>query len=213
MNKVSGWVENPRGINDEDLNRLKKQIQDLGVYKPLIGTKALPEDNAGEAEYIIIGGNMRLKALAELRTKEIEVSVVEADSKEARIKYSLSDNDRAGSYLEDRLVELVNPFKDIINLEDFKVDLGYGWGLKGLCAGKGDNDPNAEWKGMPEFKQDDIYQNAITCIVRFQTEEALYKFEKFLGWGLSHKGKVYSTWFPQSNFDQLGKDLKFTVES
>ena len=46
------WEQNPRSIRKEDFERLKKQIQELGQYKPLIITKD------GE----VIGGNMRLRA-------------------------------------------------------------------------------------------------------------------------------------------------------
>ena len=36
IKKLTGWDKNPRGIKKDDYNRLKKQIQYLGVYKPLL---------------------------------------------------------------------------------------------------------------------------------------------------------------------------------
>jgi ParB-like chromosome segregation protein Spo0J len=54
--QVSTWDKNPRGIKTKDFDRLKKQITKLGVYKPLVAVK----ENGG---YVVLGGNMRLKAL------------------------------------------------------------------------------------------------------------------------------------------------------
>lgn len=73
-------------------------------------------------------------------------------------------------------------------------------------------DYEKEWEGMPEHISEEIRDNAITCIVRFLTEDARKEFEEFLGWKLSHKGKTYSTWYPKSTLDQLGKGLEFTDE-
>ena len=53
---IDNWENNPRNIEKKDFERLKKQIQDLGIYKPLLCEKS------GD-RYITLGGNMRLKAL------------------------------------------------------------------------------------------------------------------------------------------------------
>ncbi|MEM3453408.1 MAG: ParB/RepB/Spo0J family partition protein [Candidatus Hadarchaeum sp.] len=117
ISKCEPWQKNPRGITKEDFERLKKQIQELGVYKPLVACKE-------NGKYIILGGNMRIRALKELGHKEVEISLVEAPSKVEKIKYSLSDNDRAGYYEEELLAELVYPHINEINFDDYKVDIG-----------------------------------------------------------------------------------------
>lgn len=38
---LQNWAKNPRDIKQSDLNRLKKQITKLGIYKPLL---VYPED-------------------------------------------------------------------------------------------------------------------------------------------------------------------------
>ena len=92
MNKLISdlkeWDKNPRSISKDGIERLKKQIQKLGIYKPLI----IAEDNT------ILGGNMRYKALQSLGYKDVWVSVVKADTEEKKIEYALSDNDRPGQY-------------------------------------------------------------------------------------------------------------------
>lgn len=123
IEKCELWDKNPRGITKKDFERLKKQIQKLGVYKPLVAC----EENG---KYIILGGNMRLRALQELGYKEVELSIVGAKSEKEKIEYSLSDNDRVGYYEEEKLAELIYPHIDELELEDFKIDIGEAISLK-----------------------------------------------------------------------------------
>lgn len=128
--QVDVWKDNPRNIKTTDFERLKRQIKELGVYKPLI---CVLENGS----YITLGGNMRLLALRALGHKEIDISVVEAKSQAMRIKYALSDNDRAGEYDEQAVAEWVYPLIKDINLDDYKVDLGVAINLKTLLSGFG----------------------------------------------------------------------------
>jgi len=117
IDQVSLWDKNPRNIKTKDFERLKKQILDLGVYKPLIACK----ENGG---YTVLGGNMRLRALKELGIKEVGISIVNADTEAKKIKYALSDNDRAGETDEQQLAELVFPHIEEINLDDYNITTG-----------------------------------------------------------------------------------------
>lgn len=123
--KVVPWEHNPRGIKTKDFDRLKKQILKLGVYKPLLAYKE-------NGHYVVLGGNMRIRALKELGIPEVEVSVVEAKTQAKKIEYALSDNDRAGFYEEDKLAELVYPEMAHLDLAEFKVDLGEPLDLKAV---------------------------------------------------------------------------------
>ena len=129
IEKIANWKLNPRSIHEEDIKRLIWQIENLGVYKPLLVTKALKKDNAVTADWIALGGNQRLKAFNKLGIKEVHCSVVKADSQKKRIEYSLSDNDRAGSYNRDQLNDLIFPEMDSLDLDMFKLDLGELTGL------------------------------------------------------------------------------------
>ncbi len=120
ISKLKPWDKNPRGISEEGLKRLKRQIKKLGQYKPLIITP----------DGIVLGGNMRLKAYRELKIKEIWVSVVKPKSQKEKIEYALSDNDRVGFYEEDLLENLLT--ESDIKLEDFSVDLKEPINLKDL---------------------------------------------------------------------------------
>ena len=117
ISDVQLWDKNPRNIKTKDFERLKKHITELGVYKPLIACK----ENGG---FTVLGGNMRLRALQELGIKDVDISVVDAPDEATKIKYALSDNDRAGEYDEQVLAELVYPHIEDICLEDYKIDVG-----------------------------------------------------------------------------------------
>ena len=122
---VLPWDKNPRGIKTKDFDRLKKQIKKLGVYKPLVCYRE-------DGHYIVLGGNMRIRALKDMGLKEVDISVVTPKCEAEKIEFALSDNDRAGFYEEDKLAELVYPHIKDIDLGDFKVDLGEAIDLKQL---------------------------------------------------------------------------------
>src|SRR3990167_5265115 len=122
LSKLHNWQDNPRAIKKEDYERLKTQIKDLGQYKPLL---VEPDGN-------VLGGNMRLRAYQDLGIQDIWVSVVEPKNDAERLKYALSDNDRAGYYVEDELAELIAKYQDDIDLTQYKVDLREPIDLKTL---------------------------------------------------------------------------------
>lgn len=97
IDDLSNWEDNPRSINGEDFERLKGQIKKLGMYKPLL----VNQNN------IVLGGNMRLRALRDLGvTGDVYVTVVDAETPERMLEYALSDNDQAGTTDDLKLAEL-----------------------------------------------------------------------------------------------------------
>jgi len=165
ISEVIPWDKNPRGILKTDFERLKKQIRKLGIYKPLLACKE-------DGKYVVLGGNMRIRALQELGMKEVDVSVVKAPTEREKIEYSLSDNDRAGYYEEERLAELVYPYLKEINLEDYKVDLGSLVSLKKICEGLGPGgDENADLdKELSEGQDLDSVDITINIPRRFKDQ-------------------------------------------
>jgi len=116
ISELHNWDKNPRGIKQEDFERLKRQIQKLGQYKPVICT---PEGK-------VLGGNMRIRAYRELGISEVWVSIVNPKTEAEEVEYALSDNDKAGYYEEDALAELLTKNQLDLPLEDYKLDLGEG---------------------------------------------------------------------------------------
>ncbi len=137
LSKVELWDKNPRNIKTKDFERLKRQILKLGVYKPLICVKE-------GRRFIILGGNMRFKALQALNYSDVDISIVKAPTEALKIEYALSDNDRAGEYDEDKLAELVYPHIEEIKLSDYKMDLRDPVSLKELIEDYGPSEDDSE---------------------------------------------------------------------
>lgn len=112
LSDLREWDKNPRDIQVKDFERLKKQILELGQYKPLIIT---PDGT-------VLGGNMRLRVFRELGIEKIWVSVVTPKDEKQKLAYALSDNERAGYYDEDSLANLTGEFQDF-EWENYAIDL------------------------------------------------------------------------------------------
>lgn len=150
LSELREWDKNPRSIKGKDFDRLKKQIQKLGQYKPLLIT----QDNE------VIGGNMRLKAYRELGIDDVWVSIVTPKDENEKLEYALSDNDRAGFYDSDLLANLTSEYTDF-NWGDYAVDLKEPQTLEDLIASlapvEEDEVPEVQ-EGEPESKLGEVYE-------------------------------------------------------
>src|SRR3990167_5294233 len=147
--KLQEWDKNPRSISKDGYERLKKQIQKLGQYKPLL---IIPDGT-------VLGGNMRLKAYRELGMDNIWVSIVEPKNEDEKMEYALSDNDRAGFYDDDLLANLMPNYN--IDWGDFSVDLKEPINLKDLLdqfKGAVEDEAPEVAEGEPVSKLGEVYQ-------------------------------------------------------
>lgn len=126
LNKIKENKKNPRKINKEKLEKLKKSIKNFSKMlelRPII----IDENN------IILGGNMRLKALKELGYKEIPDKWVKKEnelSKEEKNEFIIKDNIGYGDW----------DFNDL-NL-NWDINLLDDWGLEIDNDDNGDNGDN-----------------------------------------------------------------------
>ncbi len=148
---LTNWDKNPRSIKKQDFERLKKQIKELGQYKPLLITK----------DGIVLGGNMRLRAYKELGIEDVWVSVVDAPTEEKKLEYALSDNDRAGYYDNDLLANLVPEYPDF-DWKDYAVDLkppaNLGDLVEQFSPEVEEDEPPAVSEDEPQSKLGEVYQ-------------------------------------------------------
>jgi uncharacterized ParB-like nuclease family protein len=97
--------KNPRKINKRRFEELKESIQNSPEMKKLNEVKVLPFGG----KYIVIGGNMRLKAYRELGYKKILCKVLPEDTKAEKIReYIIQDNNEFGENDLDVLAECWN---------------------------------------------------------------------------------------------------------
>jgi len=127
--KIRPWGKNPRNIKTEELKKLAKSIQTKGQFQVLTCW------GNGDG-YETGGGNMRWQAMENILKysddKLVWISLNYPEGEKEKIELSLLDNQRFGQYDEQALAELVYPYLEEINLEDFKVDIGEPMGLKDL---------------------------------------------------------------------------------
>lgn len=160
LERLVGWNKNPRSMNEGDEGRLKTQLLELGQYKPLLVVKD------GE-HYVVLGGNMRLKAMKALLAEGNEafanvwVSYVDAPTEKRKLEYALSDNDRAGSYNEDQLVDMIRAVGDLA-LEDYHIDTSYTMDLSALVDRYDMADTRANGAGAEDADRSTKAEDKIT---------------------------------------------------
>lgn len=100
IDKIKPALYNPRvdlKPSDSRYKRIKQSIQEFGLVDPLIWNCQTGN---------LVGGHQRLKILAELKYKEVEVSTVDlAPGREKLLNLSLNKN--VGDWDEDKLAQLI----------------------------------------------------------------------------------------------------------
>ena len=113
VSSLFNWKDNPRAIKKDKFEELKNRIKRHNQIKPLIIT------DEGE----VLGGNMRLRAFKELNIDEAWVSVVKPKNEAEKIEIALTDNEELGYYEDQALAELIDKYKDEIDLTLYSVHL------------------------------------------------------------------------------------------
>lgn len=111
--ELFNWKDNPRAIKQDKFDELIRRIKEYGQIKPLIVT------HEGE----VLGGNMRLRAFKELGINEVWVSVVSPKTEAEKIRLALTDNEEMGYYEDQALAELIEKYKEDIDLTKYMVHL------------------------------------------------------------------------------------------
>ena len=115
ISKLKVNPKNPRIIKDEKFKRLCKSIQDFPEMMPL---RPIIYDE----DKIILGGNMRYKALQHLGMKEVPADWVKSANElneEQKKEFVIKDNNSFGEYDYDLLA---NEWDDL-PLEEWGIDL------------------------------------------------------------------------------------------
>ena len=111
ISKVRPNSENPRYIKDEKFKKLVQSLRDfpeMANVRPIVVNK----------EMVVLGGNMRLKAMQEAGWKEVPVEVVDW-SEEKQREFIIKDNVGFGEWDWD---ELANNW-DAEELKDWGLDV------------------------------------------------------------------------------------------
>lgn len=89
ISEVKPNPKNPRVIRDEKFQKLVNSIQE---FPDMLNKRPLIVFTDTDGKYIVLGGNMRLKALKELKYKEIPVIIADEWSDEQKNEFLIKDN-------------------------------------------------------------------------------------------------------------------------
>lgn len=114
--QIEGLPKNPRLLKDDRFRKLVKSIEDDPEMLDLRELIVVPKDGI----YVVIAGNMRLRAMQELKMKEAQCKVLPADTAIEKLKaYTIKDNVPFG---EHDWSALANEW-DADELSDWGLDL------------------------------------------------------------------------------------------
>jgi DNA modification methylase len=116
INEVKPNPKNPRLIKDEKFKKLVKSIQE---FPDMLNKRPLIVFTDVDSKYVVLGGNMRLKACKEVGIKEIPVIVADEWTEEQKAEFLIKDNVGFGEWDWDGLA---NEW-DVEKLQDWGLDL------------------------------------------------------------------------------------------
>ncbi len=144
--QVPGLPRNPRFIRDDRFEALKKSISDAPEMLELRELLVYPSKGG---KFVVVGGNMRLRACRELGFDEIPCKVIGKDVDVRKLReYAIKDNNEFGQNDFDILAS----DWDVEELKDFGLDSNFlndsEWDklpTEGVDAGDPQNSENFEY--------------------------------------------------------------------
>lgn len=119
LTKLKNNPKNPRVIRDEKFNKLKKSIED---FPDMLEKRPLVVFTDKDGKFVVLGGNMRLKAAKELGIKELPVILADEWTEEQKAQFLIKDNVNFGEWNHE---ELANEW-DAIQLQEWGLEV-FGW--------------------------------------------------------------------------------------
>ena len=161
--QVEGLPKNPRFIRDERYKALVKSIEDAPEMLKLRELLVVEHGS----KFVVIGGNMRLRACKELGMETVPCKVLPADTPVAKLReYAIKDNNGFG---EDDWDVLANEW-DAEELEDWGIETPMTWNVDDALA-------NANVRSMNEEFEDVSGKFQATFLF---PEEVRERFDRFV---------------------------------
>lgn len=111
ISEIKENPNNPRVIRDDKFKKLVKSIKE---FPEMLSVRKL----VCTPEYVVLGGNMRLRALREAKVKQVDIDIVDWDSDKQK-RFVIADNVSFGEWNHE---ELANEWNEI-ELQDWGLDL------------------------------------------------------------------------------------------
>lgn len=182
---------NARKHGADNLTAIKASLRVYGQRKPVVVNKR---------NGVVEAGNGTLAAAIALKWTHVAAVYVDDDPSTAA-GFAIADNRSAeladwdGEALDKLIREIETGDEDLQALlsqlaEEQKL-------IPRLESGE--NDPNTEWQGLPEFDNQDM--TGIKCIVHFETEGDKLAFENLIGQQIPRN--THAVWYPQKQREDM----------
>jgi ParB-like chromosome segregation protein Spo0J len=116
ISEVKPNPKNPRIIKDGKFQKLVKSIQE---FPDMLNKRPLIVFTDVDNKYVVLGGNMRLKACKEIGLKEIPIIIADEWTEEQKNEFLIKDNVGFGEWDWD---SLANEW-DVEKLDDWGLDV------------------------------------------------------------------------------------------
>ena len=116
INEVKPNPKNPRQIKDDKFRKLVKSIQE---FPDMLNKRPLIVFTDVDGKYCVLGGNMRLKALNELKYDTVPIVLADEWTEEQKAEFLIKDNVGFGEWDWD---QLANEW-DAEKLDDWGLDV------------------------------------------------------------------------------------------
>jgi ParB-like chromosome segregation protein Spo0J len=100
LSKLKGNPSNPRVLRDEKFAKLKASIE---AFPDMLQKRPIVAVTDKDGKYMVLGGNMRLKACADLGMKDVPVILADEWTEEQRREFIIKDNVGFGEWDWDQL--------------------------------------------------------------------------------------------------------------
>jgi site-specific DNA-methyltransferase (adenine-specific) len=133
INEIKTNLKNPRIIKDGKFQKLVKSIQE---FPDMLNKRPLIVFTDADGKYVVLGGNMRLKACKEIGLKEIPIILADEWTEEQKAEFLIKDNVGFGEWDWD---QIANEW-DTEKLDEWGLDLPVDLSVQELEAEEDDFD-------------------------------------------------------------------------
>lgn len=171
---IKANAKNPRIIKDDKFRKLVKSIEE---FPDMLNKRPLIVFTDVDNKYVVLGGNMRLKACKEIGLKEIPVIVADEWTEEQKAEFLVKDNVGFGEWDWDMLANEWDTEKLTdwgLGLPIFNDDLTNNTSYEGLDQlSKLDKFLNSELKRMFLVYDNETFENVINWFNELQQKHEL----------------------------------------